>query len=145
MTPKLYLWCIGIFLIGQAATMFLYHIPESQKLAKKASYDFDWKEWWRKDRYAVIGTQLLGILVFVALDEILHFKPFIMDMIKGLFGIFGIIASGIAARLGGYQKMLLNIIDLKTNYAHQEAEKKMAKGAEVPEVMKTDTTNNNTV
>lgn len=144
MTLQLYLWCIGMFLVGQAATMFLYHIPEAQKLAKKASYDFDWKEWWRKDRYAVTGIQLLGIIVFVVLDEILHFRPTIIEMIKGLFAIFGIIASGIAARFGGYQKMLLNIIDLKTNYAHQEAEKKIAKGQEIPDVMKTDTTNNNT-
>lgn len=117
MTRELYGWCILLFFIGQAATLFLVDIPEHKKLAKTANHDWSWAEWWSKDWNMIIGTQLIGIIVFIVLDEILHFRPGIIDMIKGFFATFGIIASLLASKFGSYRKMVMKIMDRKTNYA----------------------------
>jgi hypothetical protein len=117
MTLELYLWCALLFFVGQGIALFLIDIPEVRKLAKTANHGFIWKEWWLKDWNVVIGVQLIGIVAFAGLDQLIHWKPWIIDYSKWMFAIFGVIASGIAARIGGYRKMILRIIDRKTDIA----------------------------
>lgn len=117
LTIWIYVQCIIMFILGQLISLFLIDIPETRKLSRIANHTFSWKEWWQKEWNVVIGVQLIGIVVFMGLDQLLHWKPQILDKVKWFFAIFGIVGSGIAARIGAYRRTILTVIDKKTNIA----------------------------
>lgn len=120
----IYVQCIIMFFLGQLISLFLIDIPETRKLSKIANHEFSWKEWWSKEWNVVIGVQFIGIVVFMGLDQLIHWKPELLDKIKWFFAVFGVIASGIAARIGSYRKGILGLIDKKTNIADGVTENK---------------------
>lgn len=115
LTWQLYALYIVLFILGQALTIFWWDIPEVQKLAKVANYEFNWKEYWHKSWNMIIGLQILGIIVFLVLDQIVHWKPQLMTKLWWIAPLFGMIGSGIGGRFGTYRKKILGVIDRKTD------------------------------
>jgi hypothetical protein len=118
MTTWLYLQCVAMFILGQAFMLFLFKIPELIKLYKKANEGFNWSLYWKGDWYIIIGTQVLGCMLILGLDEIFHWRPNIIYWIKWGFGLVGAIGTEIAvSKLSSAKKYIMNVIDTKTNIA----------------------------
>lgn len=118
MNTSLYLQCLGMFLLGQAAQIFLIKIPDIKKTAKISNQLFIWKDWWAADWNLVIGTFILGGLAIIGLDELVKWKPEILDYVKWFFAAVGAFGSYVVlAKLSKYQKYFEGVIDVKTNIA----------------------------
>lgn len=118
MTVKLYLECVGMFLLGQALMLFLFKIPDLQKLYKRANEDFSWKKYWQGDWALIVGTQVLGAMVIIGLDQLVNWKPWILDWVKWWFaGVGALGAELVVSRLSNVKKYIMNVIDRKTNIA----------------------------
>ena len=117
LTWQLYALYAVLFILGQALTIFWWDIPELQKLAKVANHEFDWKEYWKRSWNMIIGLQILGLMVFLVLDQIVHLNPKLMDKLWWMSGVFGMIGTAIGGRFGTYRKFFLNVMDRKTNIA----------------------------
>lgn len=114
MTPILYLQCVGMFLLGQGLTFFFVTTPMLQTLYKKANEDFSMKKYWANDWNKIIGVQLLGALFILGLDQLLHWKPWVLDGIKWWFAGLGVVGDLLGARLSAYRKSIMEVIDKKT-------------------------------
>lgn len=114
-TLAMYGLYIVLFVLGQVLTIFWWDIPQIRKLAAAANHDFDWKEYWRREWNMIIGLQVLGTIVFLTLDQIVHWKPTVLEQMWWISPIFGVIGSGIGANFGSYRKMFINILDKKAN------------------------------
>jgi hypothetical protein len=118
MTLFLYLQCVLMFIGGQAIHLFLVKIPALKKRARAANKDFAMKEYWAEDWPIVVGTQVVGMVVILGLDQIVHWKPVILDWVKWWFALLGAFGSTvIMSRWSPFEKKLLNVIDVKTNIA----------------------------
>lgn len=117
MTPKLYGFCVAFWIMGQVVDLMLLTIPELKELYRKANKDFSMTEYWKHDWNKIIGIQVLGAMLILGLDQILHWKPQALEYIKWGFGLCGMIASTVAGRYGKYKKSIMSIIDKKTNIA----------------------------
>lgn len=117
LTWQMYALYVALFILGQVLTIFWWDIPEVQKLAKVANEEFNWQEYWRKSWNMIIGLEVLGIMVFLVLDQIIHWRPQLMDKLWWMSGIFGIMGTAIGSRFGVYRNKILNIMDHKTDIA----------------------------
>lgn len=118
MTISLYLQCSAMFLLGQAVDLFFLKIPEYKSLFKKANEDFSWKKYWQSDWYLIVGTQLIGAMLILGLNEIIQWKPLILNYVKWFFGGVGLAGSAlIISKLSQCKKYIMGIIDFKTNKA----------------------------
>lgn len=117
MTPKLYALCVAFWFLGQGVDLMLLTIPTLRELFKKANMEFSMKEYWKHDWNKIIGIQLLGIMLILGLEQIIHWKPQVLVYASGSFGLAGMIASTIASRYGKYKKAIMSVIDKKTNIA----------------------------
>lgn len=117
-TTWLILQCIAMFILGQLLQLFWLKIPSLKKRAKTANYKFSVKEYWQSDWYLIIGTQIVGAMLILGLNEIVQWKPAILDYVKWFFGSLGAFASSVVlSKLSAYEKMLSEVIDIKTNIA----------------------------
>jgi site-specific recombinase len=103
--------------MGQAVDLLLLTIPELRDLYKKANKEFSLSEYWKHDWNKIIGIQIFGAMLILGLDQFLHWKPQTIDYIKWCFGGGGMIISTVASRYGRYKKLVMNVIDKKTNIA----------------------------
>lgn len=118
MTLSLYLQCVAMYLLGQAVDLFLLKIPELRSLYRKANEDFCWKKYWQTDWNVIIGTQVVGAMLILGLNELTQWKPQILDYIKWFFGGIGAVGSSIiVSKWSQTKKYIMNIIDSKTNIA----------------------------
>lgn len=117
MTTSLYILYIVMFVLGQVLTIFWWDIPEVKRLAGMANQDFDWKKYWKKQWNMIIGLEVLGTMIFLSLNQILHWRPQLLNQLWWMSGVFGILGSGIGSRFGAYRKGLLNMLDRKANIA----------------------------
>lgn len=118
MTLSLYLQCVAMFICGQAVDLFLLKIPELRALYRKANEDFNWKKYWQSDWNVIVGTQIVGAMVVLGLNEIVQWKPAILDYVKWFFGGLGAVGSAIiVSKWSGCKKYIMSIIDNKTNIA----------------------------
>ena len=116
MTLSLYIQCVAMFIGGQLLQLFWLKIPSLKKRAKAANYKFSIKEYWAEDWYLIAGTEVLGAMVIIGLNEITHWKPEIIDVVKWFFGGIGAFGSSvILSKLSAYEKKLSEVIDVKTN------------------------------
>lgn len=115
-TTLLILQCIAMFILGQLLQLFWLKIPSLKKRSKAANYHFSLSDYWKEDWYLIIGTQILGALVVIGLNELVQWKPMILDYIKWFFAFIGAFASSvILSKLSAYEKKLTEVIDVKTN------------------------------
>lgn len=118
MTLSLYIQCVAMYLLGQAVDLFLLKIPELRTLYRKANEDFCWKKYWQTDWNVIIGTQVVGAMLILGLNELTQWKPQILDYIKWFFGGVGAVGSSIiVSRWSQAKKYIMNVIDNKTNIA----------------------------
>lgn len=118
MTTWLYLQCVAMLILGQALQIFLIKVPDIKKRAKLANQQFIWKDWWISDGNLVIATMIIGAMAIIGLDQIIHWKPGILEYVKWFFAGIGFLGSTVVlAKLSQYTKYFNQVIDVKTNIA----------------------------
>lgn len=118
MTHLLYLECVLMFVLGQAAHLFLIKVPAIKERCRVANKAFQWHEWWGCDWNVIVGTQVIGALVILGLDEIITWKPEVLTYVKWFFSLLGAFGSTVAmAKMSQFEKSLNKIVDVKTDIA----------------------------
>lgn len=117
MTFTLYATCFGVALVGMALQTVL-KMKSLQDKAKAANLTFKPVHYFREDWLSITASVLTIILFLLFLDNILKWKPVIVDYIKIGFAFVGYTGSDIASRLFGVvNRKINNVIDVKTNIA----------------------------
>jgi hypothetical protein len=75
-------------------------------------------EWWKCDWNIIIATQIIGVMIIIGLDQLLHWKPDIMEYVKWFFGFMGAFGSTVAmSKFSQYEKGIVGLADIKSNIA----------------------------
>lgn len=118
MTPSLYFQCVLMLLLGQALQIFLVKIPAVKERCRVANKPFAWSEWWSCDWNVVVATAIIGAMAIIGLDQLVHWKPGILDYVKWFFAAIGAVGSTVAlSRWSSFEKSLNDLVDKKTNIA----------------------------
>jgi hypothetical protein len=116
MTHQMYFFCVLMFILGQALHLFLIKLPSVRERCRAANKPFTMASWWSCDWSIVIGTFVIGCLLIVGLDEIVKWKPGVMDYVKWFFAGMGAFGSTIAmAKMSQFEKSLTDLINIKSN------------------------------
>lgn len=114
MNFQLYLACFGVALVGMALQIVL-KLKSLQDKAAAANVEFNARIYFRKDWLSTVASLLTIILFLLFIDNILKWKPAVVDFLKIFFGFVGYTGSDIASRLFSVvNKQINNVIDLKT-------------------------------
>lgn len=117
MTIELYVTCFGVALVGMALQTVL-KMKSLQDKARAANMAFKPGQYFSEDWLSITASILTIILFLLFLDNILNWKPAIVDYVKIGFAFVGYTGSDIASRLFGVvNKKINNVIDAKTNIA----------------------------
>lgn len=117
MTFTLYLTCFGVALVGMALQTVL-KMKSLQDKARVANVEFKIRQYFINDWLSISASVLTIIMFLLFLDNILKWKPAIVDYIKIGFAFVGYTGSDIASRLFGVvNKKINNVIDEKSNIA----------------------------
>ena len=117
MTFTLYLTCFFVALVGMALQTVL-KMKSLQEKARAANVEFKIRQYFSNDWISIVASLLTIIMFLLFLDNILKWKPVIVDYIKVGFAFVGYTGSDIASRLFGVvNKKINNVIDEKTNIA----------------------------
>lgn len=117
MTFTLYLTCFGVALVGMALQTVL-KMKSLQDKAGAANVEFKVRQYFQQDWLSITASVLTIVMFLLFLDNILKWKPVIVDYIKIGFAFVGYTGSDIASRLFGVvNKKINNVIDEKTNIA----------------------------
>jgi hypothetical protein len=115
MTFKLYLVCFTVAIIGMLIQTVL-KIKSIQDKANSGNIQFSPLTYFKKDWLSITGSLLTIILFLFFVDNILKWKPAVIDYIKIFFAFVGYTGSDIASRLFGVINKRINAaIDVKTN------------------------------
>lgn len=107
-----------MFVLGQAAHLFLIKIPAIKTRCRAANKAFVFREWWACDWNLIIGTQVIGALLILGLDQLIYWKPGVLDYVKWFFAGMGAFGSTIAMAKGSqFEKGLTTLLDVKSNIA----------------------------
>ena len=103
-------------ILGQVSHLAFVKIPSLRRTASAANKAFYIKEWWNCDWNLIIGLQAFIIAVFLGLDEIMHFKPEMLEYTKWMFFFVGFGgSSAIMSWLSKYAPGVMNLISVKSN------------------------------
>lgn len=117
MTLHLYITCFCVALVGMALQTVL-KMKSLQDKAGAANVQFKVREYFKNDWLSITASILTIVLFILFLDNILKWKPVIIDYVKIGFAFVGYTGSDIASRLFGVvNKKINNVIDVKTNIA----------------------------
>lgn len=118
MTTSLYIQCVVMLLLGQALQIFLIKIPAVKERCRVANKPFSWSEWWGCDWNVVISTGIIGAIAIFGLDELTHWKPEIIGVVKFFFAAIGAVGSNVAlAKWSSFEASLNKVVDAKTDKA----------------------------
>lgn len=117
MTTKLYWICVAMFLIGQVLTLMLMTIPKHRKMAKAANKHFSLKAWFNSDWNLVVATQAMGVALILGLDQLLSWKPEILNYVKWFFLAVGGFSETIGSKWSSFGKNIEKLLDIKANVA----------------------------
>jgi hypothetical protein len=138
MNLQLYLACFGVALVGMALQIVL-KLKSLQDKATAANVEFNARIYFRKDWLSTIASLLTIILFLLFIDNILKWKPAIVDFLKIFFGFVGYTGSDIASRLFSVvNKQINNVIDLKTGDAGKTGVSVLPKGSDTNKEPKTE-------
>lgn len=130
MNLQLYLACFGVALVGMALQIVL-KLKSLQDKAAAANVEFNVRIYFRKDWLSTIASLLTIILFLLFIDNILKWKPAIVDFLKIFFGFVGYTGSDIASRLFSVvNKQINNVIDLKTGPNEKTGMSVLPKGSD---------------
>ena len=116
MTISLYIQIVAMFILGQMLQLFWLKIPSLKKRAKVANYKFSVKDYFSEDWHLIAGTQVFGAMAVLGLNELTHWRPEILDVVKWFFAAIGAFGSSVVlSKLSVFEKKLSNVIDFKTN------------------------------
>lgn len=133
MTLSLYLQCGLMYIIGQALHLFVFKIPAAKARAANGNIEFSFKQYWNSDWHLIIANQLMGVMVLIGLDQLIHFRPDIMNYIKWFFAAVGYMgSSAILSKFSQYEKAIQGVIDIKTNLLNREQGKPVDAKTELP-------------
>lgn len=117
MNTHLYLECFLIALIGMALQTAL-KMKSLQDKARAANVEFKMRQYFSNDWLSIAASMLTIFLFLLVVDNILKWKPVVVDYVKIGFAFIGYTGSDIASRLFGVlNKKINNVIDTKTNIA----------------------------
>jgi hypothetical protein len=119
MTFQLYLICFAVALVGMALHTAL-KMKGLQDKARLANVEFKVRSYFSQDWLSLVASVLTIILFLLFVDNILNWKPAIIDYIKIGFGFLGYTGSDIASRIFGVVNRKINVaIDHKTTVADE--------------------------
>ena len=105
-----------MFILGQAAHLMLVKIPAIKKRSKAVNKVFYLKDWWNADWNVIVGTQIIGAMLILGLDQIVTWRPGVLDYVKWFFAGMGAFGSTIAmAKASQFEKSLTGLMDVKAN------------------------------
>jgi len=115
MQLKLYFVCFIISLVGMAFQIAL-KMKSLQEKSRVANIEFKPRQYFKEDWLSIAISMLAIILFLLVVDNILKWKPAIVDYIKIGFAFVGYAGSDVASRFFGVLNKKINIvIDTKTN------------------------------
>lgn len=115
-TFEQYAICVAMFILGQAAHLFLIKIPAVKARCNAANKIFYFKEWFNCDWNIIIGTQVIGALVLLGLKEVITWKPGVIEYVRWFFAGIGAFGSTIAMAKGSqFEKSLTGLLSMKSN------------------------------
>lgn len=118
MSIYLYVQCGIMFLLGEGIYLFWIKFPSFKEKAASINKPFKYSEWWDCDKNLIIGLNLLAVSLFFGLDQLLHFKPAIMDYTKWFFWLIGYTGCNIVFnKMSQFAKGQLKLGDIKSNIA----------------------------
>jgi hypothetical protein len=113
-----YVFCVVMFILGQAGHLFLLKIPSIRARCRAANKPFTFKEWWDCDWNVIIGTQIIGAMIIFGLKEICTWKPGVIEYVRWFFAAVGAFGSSVAmAKASQFEKSLTGLLDVKSNIA----------------------------
>lgn len=116
MTLSLYIQCAAMFILGQALHLFLIKIPAVKARTRAANKTYLFKEWWNCDWNIILATAVIGCMAILGLDQLLNWKPAILEYVKWFFAGIGAFGSTIAmSKFSQYEKEITKILDFKAN------------------------------
>lgn len=119
-TTQLKAWCVVMLVLGQALQIVLFKLPSLKKQARIANKQFTIKEWWCEDWNAMVGTLIIGAMVTIGINEVVAWKPFLLDYLRWFYGLLGFCGSYVVLSVAStYQKKLMALLDVKVNLADQ--------------------------
>lgn len=117
MTPKLYLICFLISMLGMVFSIVMKAVA-LQKKARISNASFNGWKFLKDDWLSGLSSLLFIGIVLVIISEVLHWKPVVIDYIKIIFVFVGYFGSELGSRLFSATNKRLNaIIDEKTDKA----------------------------
>lgn len=118
MTLQLYATCFVIGLLGIAFHVFVIKLPSVKERSRVANKSFSVKEYFKDDWIALASSLVTLCALILAMDEILRYKPAIIDYVKALFFFVGYTGSSILqAALSQADKKINSLVDRKTDVA----------------------------
>jgi len=112
----LILQCVLMFIFGQCVHLLLVKMPAIKKRVRAVNKKFLFKEWWNEDWNIIIGTQFIGAMFIIGLDQFLNWKPEVLEYTKWFFAAVGAFGSTIAmSKYSQYEKTVTALVDIKSN------------------------------
>ncbi len=118
MNLQLYVWCFSIGLVGILFHMFVIKLPSVRERARVANTKFSIGQYLAED-WVGLGASLVTLIAcLLFVDEVLKWKPSIIDYIKFAFFFVGYTGSSILLKfLSQAEKRINNVVDVKTDKA----------------------------
>src|SRR5262245_52625619 len=102
-------------LLGILFHVFVIKYPALKKRAAAVKVELSLSTYLKQDLVSIIGSVITVLIVIFIIDEIAHFRPEIMEVLKFFFIFVGHTGSSILQYIFGVaDKKLRNIVDLKT-------------------------------
>lgn len=121
MTTIVYLQCALTGLLGIGLHLFAFKIPAERKRSKAANVSFILLNYLKEDIYAIVASFITLTISIIAIDEIVGYKPSVMNFIKLFFAFIGYTGSSIMISLfGQFGKKIQQIVDVKTDIADEK-------------------------
>lgn len=107
-----------MYVAGQLLLLFWFTVPQLKEKCRIANKPFEWAEWWKCDASLIIGNLIFGFILVFGIDELVTWKPGVLDYIKWLFAVAGAFGPTIVQeKWGSFKKGISNLIDIKANLA----------------------------
>jgi hypothetical protein len=118
MNIQLYTQLFIIGLVGILFHVFVIKLPSVKEASRVANKSFSVKEYLSDDWIALCGSIVTLVACILFVDEILKWKPAIIDYIKFLFFFIGYTGSSVLlAVLSQATKKINKVVDIKTDKA----------------------------